>query len=174
MKEISTMRGPSKFLLNLQCLQFNPSTLDHAGILLHSTVTSLHIVWLWGDSHLVGSLLFSLPTETPRLEELFLRDEFDLNADNIRSRALDANIERVVAATLQKMPSLNRLDLPTRWSTCAIFRAAAISPLLNELCVQRVHSISGEINVSDFEHGALLETLSNCRQNLEDLSLNVG
>ncbi len=73
-KAISTTRSPSNFLPNLQCLHLNPSTLDRAGILLHPTVTSFRIVWLQNDSHFVGSILSSLPTETPRLEDLILND----------------------------------------------------------------------------------------------------
>lgn len=48
--EISTTHSPSKLLPNLQCLQFYTSTFDRAGSLLHSTVTSLHIVWLRAGS----------------------------------------------------------------------------------------------------------------------------
>lgn len=221
MKVISTTRSPSKFLPNLQRLQLNPSTLDRAGILLHPTITSLHIVWLQSDSHFVSPLLSSLHTTTPRLEELFLNDG--------GSRAPDVSVERILAAAVQKLPSLNLLYLPTWWPTSAIFRAAATCPRLSELYVSWAPFNTGEVDISNFEHlfstslppggfpslsvfdapmpfpravriisqqgcfdiisrlaiesphiegrreyGALLDTLSNCCPNLEDLSLDVG
>ncbi|KAF4599135.1 hypothetical protein EYR40_006225 [Pleurotus pulmonarius] len=141
-KAILTTRSPSNFLQSLQCLQLGPSTLDRADILLHSTVTSFS-VWLPNDFQLVGSILSSLPAKTPKLKELVLNDG--------NSRAPDADIERILAEALQKLPSLNKLSLPTLWHTSTIFCAAATCPRLSELRVRDPVG-SGKLEAPAFEH----------------------
>ncbi|KAL4262358.1 hypothetical protein AB1N83_006337 [Pleurotus pulmonarius] len=147
--EISAMRGPSNLLPNLRCLKLDPSTAYCAHIFLNLTIASVYILRPQTNCNLVGPLISSLPTKTPRLKRLCFE------ADAFSEPPLGTRMEEVLAVALRGLSSLIFLELPTWWLTFPILHAAATCPKLSELGSKQLphcRSTSNHIDASRFEH----------------------